>query len=359
MQYKSLLYNQPVRIWIAVLVGILFKFPTDIILSVSYRNHSMFRHFPDYLVFILFSVILFHILQGIDSKLDKKYNWDKLPRQRFWLQLLIHLMVAMIIILPAKYYFSHLLYRPVFYVIKFEIIGFLILIFVIFSFNLVELAYYLIQKWRFSLAELERFKKENAESRFETLMNQVNPHFLFNSLNTLSSLVYENQDTAAKYIRELSKVYRYVLENKENELVLLKDDLEFVKSYVYLFELRFANMISFDFDISENSQQKLIAPMTIQLLIENAVKHNIISKKKNFTVKIFTENDFLVVSNKLQKKTEKPDSTGMGLQNIKSRYAYLCDKDVLIHETAEEFIVKIPLIQSNKQGYQNKMTEKQ
>jgi two-component system, LytTR family, sensor kinase len=332
----------------------LFKFPTDIILSVSYRNHSMFRHFPDYLVFTLFSIFLFYVFEQIDFKLDKRYNWDKQPRQRFWFQLIVHLLAAMLIILPAKYYFSNILYQPVFYVIKFEFIGLLVLILVIFAFNLVELAYYLIQKWRFSLAELERFKKENAESRFETLMNQVNPHFLFNSLNTLSSLIYENQDIAAKYIRELSKVYRYVLEDKENELVLLKDDLEFVKSYVYLFELRFTNMIRFDFDISENREQKLIAPMTIQLLIENAVKHNIISKKKNLTVRIFTENDFLVVSNKLQKKTEKPYSSGMGLQNIKSRYAYLCDKDVLIQETAEEFIVKIPLIGSNKQAYQNK-----
>jgi len=348
MQYKSLLYNKQTRIWIGIAAGFLFKFPADIILSISYRNHSLFTHFSDYILLILLSVLLFHIFHLLNSKLDNFYIWDKNPRRRLGIQIIIQIFLAIIILFPAKYFFNNLIFSQVFYVLKFEIISFFVLCFVILSFNLIELSYFINHKWRNSLAELERFKKENAEFRFETLMNQVNPHFLFNSLNTLSSLVYENQDIAAKYIRELSKVYRYVLENKENELVTLQDDLEFVKAYVYLFELRFANRLSFDFNINENSLKYLIAPMTIQLLIENAVKHNIISNKKHLEIKIFTEIPYLVVSNKLQKKTEKPFSSGMGLENIKSRYAYLSNKEVLISETEDEFIVKIPLIFANK-----------
>ncbi len=219
---------------------------------------------------------------------------------------------------------------------------------IILGFDLFDLGYFLLNKWRYSLAELERYKKENVEFRFETLINQVNPHFLFNSLNTLSSLVYQNQDTAAKYIRELSKVYRYVLENKENEPVRLQNDLEFLKAYVYLFELRFSNMISFNFEIDEKKLNWYIPPMTIQLLIENAVKHNIISKKKHLQIKIFTENDYLCVTNNLQKKAQKPYSSGMGLSNIRSRYAYFSDKEVIITENESEFMVKIPLIKNNE-----------
>jgi LytS/YehU family sensor histidine kinase len=199
-------------------------------------------------------------------------------------------------------------------------------------------------KWSYSHAELEQFKKENAEFRFETLMNQVNPHFLFNSLNTLSSLIYENQDIAARYIRELSKVYRYVLEHKENDLVKLRSDLEFLKAYVYLFELRFTNMISFEFRIEDEKLEYKIAPMTVQMLIENAVKHNVISKKKNLNVRIFTQGDYLVVDNNLQKKSEKLYSSGMGLKNIKSRYSYITDKEIFVYESYEDFTVKIPLI---------------
>ncbi len=217
-----------------------------------------------------------------------------------------------------------------------------------------ELGYFLLHKWRFSLAELERFKKQNAEFRFETLINQVNPHFLFNSLNTLSSLIYENKDVAAQYIRELSKVYRYVLENKENELVLLKHDLEFLKAYIYLFELRFKDMISFEFKIEDTYLEWYIAPMTIQLLIENAVKHNIISRKKHLYLIIYTENDYLVVANSLQKKINKPYSSGLGLNNIRGRYSYLSEKKIIIEESEDFFRVKIPIICKHEQRKSNK-----
>jgi two-component system, LytTR family, sensor kinase len=347
MQYKSLLSNKRIRIAISLIAGILFKFPADIILSVSYRNHALSDHFPDYFIMILSSILLFFIFHWINSKLDKHYNWDQIPLKRFFVQIFVNIFTGIFIIFPLKYLFNFFVFRSNFYVLNFEILFLVILIFVILIYNLVELGYFLIYKWQNSLAELERFKKENAESRFETLMNQVNPHFLFNSLNTLSSLVYENQDIAAKYIRELSKVYRYVLENKDNELISLSIDLEFVKAYVYLFELRFTNMISFYFNIDEESKQNLIAPMTIQLLIENAVKHNIISRKKPLAVKIFTENQYLVVANNMQKKNERPYSSKMGLQNIKSRYAYFSDNEIIIQETYDSFIVKVPLISQN------------
>ncbi len=349
MQYNSLLNNKWLRIITGFTAGLLFKFPVDVILSILYRQHTLFNNIFDYLILISFSILIFQIFWQLNNRLEKNYSWDKFPAKRFWIQLSIELLIGIFILFPAKYGFNFIVNHSNFYILNFEILSFVIFVLIILSFNLLELGFFLLNKWRFSLAELERFKKENAEFKFETLMNQINPHFLFNSLNTLSSLIYENQDTASKYIRELSKVYRYVLENKENELVVLRNDLEFLKAYVYLFELRFANMISFEFKIDDAKLDCFIAPMTIQLLIENSVKHNIISKKKNLTIKIFTENGYLVVSNNLQKKADKPYSSGMGLKNIRSRYSYLSDNEIIVDETGENFIVKIPLIKNHDQ----------
>ena len=211
---------------------------------------------------------------------------------------------------------------------------------------LIELGLFLLYKWRFSLAELERFKKDNAEFQFESLRSQVNPHFLFNSLNTLSSLIYENQEKAGSFIRELSDVYRYILENRGKELLMLREELAVARSYIYLAQLRFDKNLIVRLNISSDYNTKKIAPLTLQLLIENAVKHNVISKRKPLFVDIFVEGKYLIVKNNLQKKVSKEYSSHLGLKNIQSRYAFLTEDKMEILESETEFVVKIPLIQS-------------
>ncbi len=203
---------------------------------------------------------------------------------------------------------------------------------------------FLLEKWRFSLAELERFKKENAEFRFEFLQAQVNPHFLFNSLNTLSSLVYENKEKAASFIRELSDVYRYILENRDREVITVEKELEMLKSYIFLIQLRFEQNLTVTVDISSDNYKFLIAPLTLQMLVENATKHNVISKKKPLNIRIFTDDNFIMVTNNLQIKELKKYSSKMGLKNIKNRYGYLTDRKLEVIEQADEYIVKVPLI---------------
>jgi LytS/YehU family sensor histidine kinase len=221
-----------------------------------------------------------------------------------------------------------------------------LILFSILIFTIVDLSIFLLRKWRFSLAELERFKKENAEFRFESLRSQVNPHFLFNSLNTLSSLVYEDQAKAEQFIRELSDVYRYILENRENEVIRLDKELAVAQSYIYLNRIRFGNNLQVKIDIPESSKSLLIAPFTLQLLIENSIKHNVISTKKPLSIMIGQEDNYLVVKNNMQKKEVKEYSSAMGLKNINSRYGFLTDRKVEINENENEFIVKIPLIES-------------
>lgn len=348
MRYNSLIEKFKSRLIVAFIAGILFRLPFDIIISLKYNQYRL-EHFVIYYSLSVFSsLVVFEVFFRFSKILNKKIRREHSLIQHFGIQMSAFILAGLIIILILRYLFDLVFLSNSFYVLHIEVIFSLVVIFIIIVYCLVEMGYFLVQNSRFSLAEMERFKKENAEFRFETLMNQLNPHFLFNSLNTLSSLVYESQDTAANYIRQLAKVYRYTLEKKQSELVKLSTDLNFVKAYIYLLELRFQDMISFNFSIGKEQENKLIAPMTIQLLIENAVKHNIVSKKKHLQIKIFTENNSLIVSNNVQLKTVKEHSLGLGLSNIKSRYSYLNTLEVEVLNNDKEFSVKIPLIDSNE-----------
>jgi LytS/YehU family sensor histidine kinase len=172
---------------------------------------------------------------------------------------------------------------------------------------------------------------------------QLNPHFLFNSLNTLSSLIYDDQAKSAEFIRKLSDVYRYVLDNRNKELVSLGEELEFIRAFAFLQGLRFQGMIDFRFDIDELLLEKKIAPMTLQLLVENAVKHNVASRKMPLWIEIRTGVKEISVTNNYQPR-EGQESTGVGLKNIASRYEFLSGRQVKILKDELHFKVIIPLI---------------
>ena len=202
---------------------------------------------------------------------------------------------------------------------------------------------FFFQRWRKSDLERERFKKANAIAQFENLKNQVNPHFLFNSLNTLSSMIDYDQEQSKEFIDDLSDVYRYVLQHQDDELITLNEELDFISSYCSLLRKRHGDRIAFHFNIGSESMEKSIPPMALQLLLENAVKHNVASKKRPLTIEIFDQNQWLIVRNNLQRKNQVP-SSGLGLKNIQERYKYLTHQNVVIDETESRFQVKIPLI---------------
>jgi sensor histidine kinase YesM len=188
---------------------------------------------------------------------------------------------------------------------------------------------------------VERLKKETLLSQFESLKNQVNPHFLFNSLNVLTELIHHNQDKAAKFVGELSDVYRYVLDSKNKEVVELKSELEFIEAFFYLLKIRFSDNIKLTISIKDK-RNVMIPPLTLQLLIENAVKHNIISKTEPLLICIYEDNDYLVVKNQLRKKREAQRSSGIGIKNIESRYNFLTEKKIIISDDSDFFTVQIP-----------------
>lgn len=348
MSFKSIIQNTRIRVFVAIVVGLTSKLLSDVIFSLIYRFYPLFQHYGGYLAVIAISLLVFEAFYRIESKLALKYDWNDKTAKRFWLQFAIQLIAVLIIVILFRTIFLFQIFKESLVVLLDEVVilGGAVLLCVIY--NLINFWLVMLYRWRYSLAEVERFKKENAEFRFEMLRNQVNPHFLFNSLNTLSSLMYHDLNTAANYIRRLSEVYRYVLENRQKDLVTLKTEIIFINAYKYLFELRFTNMLSFKINIDDNAVGLFIAPMTLQMLVENAVKHNVISQKKPLIISVSSANDFIVVSNNYQPKPPEGYSSGMGLQNIKNQYAYLTQRNVEILNSESEFTVKIPLISGKK-----------
>lgn len=204
---------------------------------------------------------------------------------------------------------------------------------------------FFFKEWRNSAVEVERFKKDSLRAQFESLKNQVNPHFLFNSLNTLSGLIDHDKEMSKEFLEDLSTVYRYVLQHKDEEIVSLETELDFIRAYVELLKKRHGDRVSFHFEINENDLKKGIPPMTLQILVENTVKHNIASRKKPLKVEIISQEEKLVIRNNLQKK-KKLYSTGLGLKNIQDRYEFLIQESIEISENEHQFEVKIPLINS-------------
>ncbi|EDP71857.1 putative two-component system sensor, no kinase domain [Flavobacteriales bacterium ALC-1] len=183
-----------------------------------------------------------------------------------------------------------------------------------------------------------------ASAKFDALKNQLDPHFLFNSLNVLTSLIEENPNNAQKFTTSLSKVYRYVLEQKNKELVTVDEELNFARTYMSLLKTRFEDSIIFEIPDEASNPESKVVPLSLQLLLENAVKHNMVTSSKPLHIKIFEDKGHLVVMNNLQPKQIVKKSSGVGLENIKQRYNLLSDRKVIINQRAKDFAVAIPML---------------
>lgn len=183
-----------------------------------------------------------------------------------------------------------------------------------------------------------------ASAKFDALKNQLDPHFLFNSLNVLTSLIEENPHSAQKFTTSLSKVYRYVLEQKNKELVTVDEELQFAKTYMSLLKMRFEDSIVFDIPENASNPENKVVPLSLQLLLENAVKHNVVTSSKPLHIKIYEDGDSLVVENNLQPKQIVKKSSGVGLNNIMERYDLLTSKKINIYKEANRFAVAIPML---------------
>ncbi len=205
-------------------------------------------------------------------------------------------------------------------------------------------SFYYYRHWQETRVKEQKIIAGTASAKFDALKNQLDPHFLFNSLNVLTSLIEEDPDQAQKFTTSLSKVYRYVLEQKNKDLVSVDEELQFAKTYVRLLKMRFEDSIVFDIPDKVSDPEAKIVPLSLQLLLENAVKHNVVTSEKPLHIKVYEENGMLVVGNNLQEKQVVKKSSGVGLQNIRQRYGILTDRQVSIERGAEDFSVRLPIL---------------
>ena len=188
----------------------------------------------------------------------------------------------------------------------------------------------------------------SANVRFESLKNQLDPHFLFNSLNVLSSLIDENPHKAQEFTASMSKIYRYILDKKDKELVSVEEELDFAETYCEMLTARFEDSVSFHFEIEPEVKKAFIVPLSLQLLLENCIKHNFATEQKPLKIRVYSENQYLIVENNLQPRKSIHQSSGIGLNNISARYNLITNKKVFIEKTENHFSVKIPILLTSK-----------
>lgn len=204
-----------------------------------------------------------------------------------------------------------------------------------------------VEAWKSSTKQevvQQKLIAKSANAQFESLKNQLDPHFLFNSLNVLSSLIDENPGQAQRFTASMSKIYRYVLEQKDKELVTVEEEINFAKTYCDLLKTRFEDSVSFDFNVNEKDLKSYVVPLSLQLLLENCIKHNFATSSKPLHIKIYSENGNLFIENNLQQREQVKESAGIGLANIVQRYSLLTKQNVFIEKSATFFRVKIPIL---------------
>lgn len=204
---------------------------------------------------------------------------------------------------------------------------------------------FFIQRWKSMLVMEQELKQAVLKAEFESLKNQVNPHFLFNSLNILSALIPEDPGNAVTMVERMSKVFRYNLQNTEKATVELGEELKVVESYLFIHKMRFADNLRYEIAVPTDELEKQVVNQGLLTLVENALKHNECSRENPLTVRVEAAENWVVVTNTLQRKNRlATDSTGIGLKNLRHRYALLTDREVVVAETEGEFVVKLPLL---------------
>lgn len=219
-----------------------------------------------------------------------------------------------------------------------------------FSLSIFNLFYNMTKQKKEVENSMHQLKQEMMTSKYNSLKNQISPHFLFNSLNILTSLMYEDRDLASDFVARLATCYRYILDHKEKDLVSLKKEMSFLDSFIFMMNVRHKESLFINTNISVNTNDFLIPTLSLQMLVENALKHNYFSKEKPLEITIFSHQKKLVVQNSLRKRKEEP-STKLGLINIKKRYAFYTNESVNIEEGKDTYKVEIPLLEKSTKQF--------
>jgi len=290
------------------------------------------------------TVLLFFGNTYIFNQLQKKLPWRNNVSKRIVLEILLVLSYSTLTIATLSFlFFETFPYALPFSQFLTENVVFANTLTIIII--LIYEGVFLFRAWKRTLLQTEHLEKEQMRSQYKSLKDQVNPHFLFNSLNALTSLVHKDSDKAEQFILQLSKVYRYVLDNGEAFSVELKEELAFLESYFFLHQIRFGANIELKLDLDASTLQRRLPPLTLQLLVENAIKHNIVSSEKPLIIELFVKEDLLVVKNNLQLRGDREESSGIGLKNLKERYRLLSGLVPEFKINGVSYEAKVPLLE--------------
>jgi two-component system, LytTR family, sensor kinase len=308
---------------------------------IMFPDMLFFQHVIGSVVLIILVQIIWEIFSTIHKFLNKILPFSGRLYWRIAIQLIIGILIMLLFVSAIIVLLDGYIPFPVTNVTKGMMIVSQVLISMVI--NMMFISDYFIRQWKEGILSAERFEKEKAEMKYHHLKNQVNPHFLFNALTSLDALIKSDPDLASRYVGHMAKVYRYVLEHKEREVVPLKIELEFIRHYLCLQKIRFGESLQIETTVSETAREKGIVMVTLQLLIDNAIKHNEIHSQFPLHIHIFDKDNYLIVKNKKQLR-KVMTSNKQGLLQLVELYEYLSDRQVLIHDESEHFIVKVPLL---------------
>lgn len=294
----------------------------------------------------LCGVLVGYILYGLTLKLDELVPWKNQMPNRLAIGIVSHFIISLFIVLSLFYVYNvFFILEPDFFIAyKQTLIKLSILLFILsILYTLIYFALY--SYYSFARLQIETVQQERTqiELQLKALKSQISPHFLFNNLNTISSLIFEDTSKAEHYIRRLAKIYQFTLSSYHEKLVPLSKELDIIASYQYLLDIRFKNKIRWTINISEAHEKSNIPPLTLQMLVENAIKHNELTSEKPLSISIKTVGDYICVENNLTSAPQIIESFNIGLTNIKERYKLLINKEIVIDHGAT-FSVKLPVV---------------
>ncbi len=342
--------------WFVIAGIIILSFVTDYIFTNSFFKHSFGEAIINWSVSLFFSTCYWLIVRPTIILLRKKY-----PALQDVMKRVVIMIGALLITVFLVDYLGNILLNYVFFNVEgahynpIERSQVLVPIFIICVMVLAMYeAVYFYTKLKASIREEEQAKQAIVEAQLDALRNQAQPHFFFNSLNTLRDIIDQNpKEDAKEFVDKLADVYRFILDSGNVNRISLRDELKFARAYIHIQSERFGTNLNVSWNIPELLLEELIVPMSLQILLENAIKHNIVSKAKPLHIQVSIEDQQLVISNNLQLKSTQLPSTKLGLKNIEKRYALMSDQSVIIQNNGDQFIVKLPLLKQPKQYLDN------
>lgn len=339
MNWKNVPYIIMLAFTLIVTIVRMFMIPEWSILT------HILLFFPQYLLLL----IIWAIINLLGKYFDKRLPFTANPLKRMVAQIISSVLCVTPVILGII--LSIQPYLPTFANDRFITLIIILLLVMTVLLNILLAAFYFFNQWQTSIQEkaslqvkTAEMEKERSMLQYHHLKNQVNPHFLFNTFTSLDGLIQTNPDLASDFVRHLSKVYRYVLEHKENEVVSLQTEVEFIQHYISLLNIRYKNDLKIELDISPAGIERGIVMVTLQMLIDNAIKHNSLHKENPLKIRIWDEDGYLHIQNNKQLRRQIETSNKQGLQQLKELYDYLGQKKIIINETAESFEINLPLL---------------